>query len=508
MLKFALVTTPEKKLIKNNVEPRPPVVVVMGHIDHGKSTLLDYIQKTNIASQESGNITQHLGAYEVKHQTPEGEMRLITFLDTPGHQAFEAMRLRGALAADVAVLVVSAEEGVKTQTEEAWRSITAAKLQAIVAINKIDRPNANLERTKQSLAEKNILVEGYGGQIPVVAISAKTGEGIPELLDVILLSADLIAPTGDRREPASGFVLEARLDSKSGVSATLLIKNGTLLATDWLVIDSLATRAKKLESVTGAVIKSATFSSPIRVYGLSDLPTVGAPFKAVGNKKEAEALADSYKLQVASSKASLDPSHQSLDTSIELPVVIKADVAGTLEAVKKEVMSLATETVAPVIVSSGIGPIGENDVKILPQGLLIGFRVKADKPAEDLAERRGLTIKTFDVIYHLTEWLAEEIASRHPPTETIVGEVKVLKIFSQSKNKQVIGGSVETGVIGRKDKFRVERNKFAISQGLILDLEQTKRKVDKVEAGNQFGALVEAKIILAPGDHLIVSELK
>ncbi len=478
---------------------RAPVIVIMGHIDHGKSTLLDYIRKTNVVAGEAGGITQHLGAYEVTHNKQK-----ITFLDTPGHEAFSAIRERGAAIADIAVLVVSAEEGVKTQTLEALAAIKAAGRPFVVAINKIDRPNANVERVKQSLAEHGVLVEGYGGNISWVAISAKTGAGIPELLDLLLLTAELENLTGDEKLAGTGLVLEANRDPRVGVTATLLIKNGTVNTGDWVVSGSQAIKIKKLENYLGEMIKSASFSSPVKVYGFTDIPLVGGEFTTYTDKKVAEATAANFKIK--------DISEVSTETTWELPLVVKADVSGSLDAVMKEIKKLNRPEAAGKIIASALGTINENDVKSAAgskNSIILGFNVKADKNALDLAERLGLTIATFDIIYKLSEWLELELESRRPKTqvEVVSGEAKVLKIFSQTRDKQVLGGQVRTGLMNKNRDVNIVRREKIIGRGRLTDLEQAKKKVSEVADGLQFGAVVEAKITIAPGDVLQALEL-
>ena len=277
------------KLAKNSIVPRSPIVCIMGHIDHGKSTLLDYIRKTNIVDSEAGGITQRISAYEVKHITPEGKEEKITFLDTPGHEAFNAMRLSGTSVADIAVLVVSAEDGVKKQTLEAWKGITDAGLPCIVAINKIDKPDANVEKTKNSLVENGIYIEGYGGNVPYVFISAKKGTGVSELMDIILLVAEMAELKGDPKKPAEGTVLEARLDKQKGIASMLILKNGTLGSGMFVVSGDAIAPTRMMEDFLGKKITEATASSPVRVIGFDKMPDVGKPFVSFENKKDAEA---------------------------------------------------------------------------------------------------------------------------------------------------------------------------------------------------------------------------
>lgn len=477
---------------------RPPIVVVVGHIDHGKSTLLDFIRKTNVVAKEAGGITQHLGAYEINKVTPAGA-KSITFLDTPGHEAFSAIRERGAEIADLAVLVVSAEDGVKAQTVESLKAIETTGKPYIVAINKIDRPNANPEQTKQSLAENNILVETYGGKIPSANISAKTGEGIDELLDLILLQAEVEELTGNPTAPAAGFVLEANRDPRVGVTATLIIKNGTLKTGDFVVIGNESAKIKKLENHLGQAVKTASLSAPVKVYGLTDIPPVGLPFSAYTDKKQAEQAAGQYQAKPASESANTN------DDKYRLPVVIKADVAGSLEAVRKELKKLETEAAGFNILAEGLGAIGENDVKLAAgsaQSIIIGFNVKVERSAIDSAERLSITIQTDNIIYKLSEWLTEALEKRRPKqvVEETSGEAKILKLFSKTKNKQVVGGQVNVGALGRGREVKILRRDKEIGRGKITDLEQSKKKTGQVAEGEQFGATVESPLSIAPGD--------
>src|SRR3972149_5703807 len=356
---------PKKKDQKSNIA-RPPVVVVMGHIDHGKSKLLDYIRKTNVVDQEAGGITQHISAYEVTHKDEKGEDRKITFLDTPGHEAFSKMRSRGAVAGDIAILVVSAEDSVKAQTVEALQTIKESKIPYIVAINKIDKPGANPEKTKMDLIEKEVYLEGFGGQVPYVEISAKIGTGVDHLLDLILLVADLNEFKGDMNKSASGYVLEANLDPKRGISATLIIKEGVLEKTMFVVAGPAMSGTRIMENFLGKTADKLSFSSPVRITGWSALPEVGQVFSSFNKKKEAEAAAENF----GSSRSDLKNSKRSdlfppAGAEMKLvPILIKADVSGSLEAIEKELAKIAKENISYKIIQRGVGSISENDLKM------------------------------------------------------------------------------------------------------------------------------------------------
>ena len=489
---------------------RQPVIAIMGHIDHGKSTLLDFIRKANVVAGEAGGITQHISAYEVIHKTATGKEQKITFLDTPGHEAFSGVRERGASIADIAVLIVSAEEGVKEQTIEAYKSIAETKTPFIVAINKIDRPNANIERTKQQLAEASILVEGYGGNIPWVAISAKAGTGVDELLDMMLLVAEVEELKGDSSIPATGFVLEANLDPKSGVTATLIIKNGTLHAGDFVAVGKNIAKIKKIEDFAGRDIKEATFSSPVRIFGFAQIPEVGSSFTAFSNKKDL----DSFVSKLVAPTAVVKPAfnNESNVGFVMIPLIIKTDVSGSLEAVTKEVAKLSTAKVFLSVVGTGVGTIAETDAKVAsssPDSIILGFHVKVDHSATDLAEKFGFKIQTFDIIYKLSEWLAEEVKARTPKekVEEITGRAKILKVFAQNRDKQIIGGQVTKGVIKRGSEVKIMRHDTVIGSGKILDLQEMKIKIAQVEEGTQFGAEIDSKMTMAPGDYIEAIEV-
>jgi len=477
---------------------RPPVVAVLGHIDHGKSTLLDYIRKTNVADGEVGGITQKISAYEIEHAGKK-----ITFIDTPGHEAFQEMRKRGSKVADVAVLIVSAEDGVKPQTIEAYKAIEESKTPFIVAINKIDKPNADLERTKISLAEHGIYLEGYGGTISFVATSAKTGEGIPALLDLVLLSAEILDLKGDTSAKASGVVIESSRNSKKGVTTTLIIKNGTLVSGTTIVAGDALVPARIIEDSRGAKITTATFSSPIVVSGWTKVPAVGSEFKTFEKKKEAEEEIASGE-RVVGAKRTSEPEAISSEATI-FPIIIKADLAGSLEAIEYEIKKIKNDRVTLKILSASIGTITESDVKFAGSAkgvVIIGFNVSADASAKVAIERLGVPVMHFDIIYKLSEWLAEESTKRTPKvtTEEIAGTAKIMRFFSKTKDRQIVGGKVLSGEINVGHEIKIIRNNVEIKRGTIRGLEQAKKKTDSVAVGFEFGTMIESAIDVAPGD--------
>ncbi|MES3032107.1 MAG: translation initiation factor IF-2 [Patescibacteria group bacterium] len=487
---------------------RSPVVVVMGHIDHGKSTLLDYIRKTNVTEGEAGGITQNISAYEVLHKDEEGKDRKITFLDTPGHEAFSKMRERGAIIADIAILVVSAEDGVKPQTIEAWKTITEMKLPAIVAINKIDKPSANIEKTKQELAENEIYLENYGGKTPGAEISAKTGAGVDGLLSLILILAEMENFTENNGEDASGFIIEADLDSKRGIQATLIIKNGTLSKGMFVVVENAITSTRMIQNFKGEMIDTASPSSPVRLCGFDKMPAVGAMFQSFKNKKDAQAYAQSFKDGPLGNSLKDRPLGPKEETSKKIiPILIKADVSGSLEAIEKEIAKIKNGGAEFKIISKGVGAISESDMKNISDGkeaIIIGFNVKADKTALEVADKRGITISFFDIIYKMTEWLEVQMESRRPRVETVetTGRAKIIRAFSRTKERQIIGGKVIEGRMLLNGTVKIMRREFEIGRGKIVNLEKSKVKTSEVLEGSEFGMMIESKIEVAAGDVL------
>lgn len=484
---------------------RPPVVAVMGHIDHGKSTLLDYIRKTNIASGEAGGITQHLSAYEINIPY-QGQDRSITFLDTPGHAAFTGMRERGADVADIAILVVSADDGVKTQTIEALNTIRNANIPYIVAINKIDKPGANIDKAKQMLAENEVLVEGYGGTIPWVPISALVGTGISDLLESILLVADMEEFIADNTKIAEGLVIESNLDSKRGITATIIIKDGILKKGNFVVAGNAIATTRIMENFLGKNVSEVVPSGAVRLVGFDSLPEVGSPIKVFEKKKDAEKFVSNKENQTENTQI---PNFNNTDKVV--PIVIKTDVFGTSEAIEKELKNIEIEGLRIKIISKGIGAISENDIHLAQsdkETIILGFNVDIDARAKIANENIGATVQIFNIIYKLTEWLAEELEKRRPLKEVkeIVGRAKVLKTFSQQKDKQVLGCKVEAGVIIHGAQVNIIRREFNLATGKIVELQQAKQKVKEIQEG-EYGMMVESKTEIAPGDVLEVFNL-
>lgn len=492
---------------------RPPVVAIVGHIDHGKSTLLDYIRRTNIVEGEAGGITQHLSAYQAAHPTPTGE-RAITFLDTPGHEAFRAMRSRGLEVADVAILVVSAEDGVKPQTLEALKLIQEVGIPYIVALTKIDKPAADLERAKSSLLENGIYLEGLGGEVPFVALSSKTGEGVPELLDLILLAADLEGLTADPKLPGEGVVIEAHVDNRRGNTATLIVENGTLKSGQHVVAGESIAPTRIMENFLGKPVREALPGSPVQVVGFSALPTAGTRFKTVKNKKEAEEEARASRLEREASRPAAPVSAAPAEGEEEqerhiLPLVIKTDVAGTGEAVVHELEKLPPHPQLEVkVVYRGVGTITEGDLQFAAggktPGIIVGFNVTMSRDLREEALRLGIAAETFDIIYKLAEWLGATIEERRPKlrTEERTGSARVLKFFSAMKGAVVVGGKVEEGMLRTGEEVKILRRDLELGRGTILSLQSGKSPVKKVEAGSEFGAQIKTDVEPAHGDHL------
>ncbi len=479
--------------------PSSPIVAVMGHIDHGKSTLLDYIRKANVAGGEAGGITQHLSAYEITIPYQNTE-RSITFLDTPGHAAFTGMRERGAVAADIAILVVSAEDGVKAQTIEALNTIRTANIPYIVAINKVDRPEANIERTKQMLAEQEVLVEGYGGTIPWVAVSAIKGTGVTDLLDTVLLVADLEGMESDATAPINAVVIESHLDAKRGITGTLVMKSGTLTQGEFVVAGTALATTRMMENFLGKPIKSAGPGTPVHLVGFDQAPAVGSHIVVFEKKRDAEKYIESLD-KVGAADATMIGSAQKV-----VPLIIKTDVYGTAEAIEREISKIAVEGLYVKIIQKGVGVISESDIRMAQSdkdSIILGFNVGMDSRARDLNEQVGATVETFDIIYKLTEWLAIELEKRRPrvETRTIIGTAKVLKVFSKTKDKQVIGCRIDSGTITSGAKVSIIRRDFAITSGTIIEIQQAKQKVKEITDG-ECGMLVECKNDIAQGDIL------
>lgn len=486
-----------------------PVVAIVGHIDHGKTTLLDYIRKSAVAEGETGGITQKVSAYEVRHATPDGE-RAITFIDTPGHEAFQKMRARGAAAADIAILVVAADDGVKPQTLEAHKAIQEAGIPFIVAFTKIDKEAANIERAKESVMKHEIYLEGMGGDVPFVGVSGKTGAGIPELLDVILLVADLKNVRTDPGAEANAVVIESARDPKSGISATAIIKNGTIRTGGFAVAGVAFAPLRVIEDFTGKKVKEICCGRPVRITGFTEEPPVGTILSVVQNKKEAEKRTDAH-ARPAKERTTTRGAGDAEDEVI-VRLLMKADTAGSLEALEYEVQKIPQEKAKLMIVSSGIGAISENDIKILigfSPAFAVGFGVKIEPGAKDLAERHGVVAQTNTIIYELTDWIKEQRKALEPaaPLDAVLGEAAIVRHFSTAGSKHVVGGKVAKGALSVGNRVVIQRRGIEVGSGKIVNLQSQKADVSSVTEGKEFGAQIETKADVVGGDILTATAM-
>jgi translation initiation factor IF-2 len=480
---------------------RPPVIAVMGHIDHGKSSLLDYIREANIVAGEAGGITQHVAAYVAEHGG-----RAVTFLDTPGHEAFKAIRARGAATADIAILVVAADEGVMPQTEDALAAIGEAKIPFVVAITKIDKNNADVEMAKRTLLEHGVYLEGLGGDIPYAPVSSKTGEGVPELLDLVLLAADIIEPSADPEAPATGFILESSMDAKKGASATLIVKDGTLKVGDFVVAGDSFAPVRFIENFRGVRVEAAGPSEPAVVAGFDKLPSAGEPFSTASNKKEAERATSASTRAGGAEKTALP------EGIAALPLVIKADTQGSIDAIRHELAKITHERAAVSIVDTGVGDVSEKDVKTAGAagGSVIAFHVGQDAQARELAMRDGVSVESFTIIYELAEKAREMLAARAPKVslERELGRAKILKTFSSGTKRQVVGARLLSGAMKLKQEVKIVRAGAEFARASIGNLQQARADIKEVAGeGAEFGAELECKQDAAPGDELVAFEI-
>ncbi len=482
---------------------RPPVIAIMGHIDHGKSTLLDFIRKSNVVAKEAGGITQHMGAYEVIYEN-DGIKNKITFLDTPGHEAFCGVRERGARIADIAVLIVSAEDGVKPQTKEALSCIKSAGLPFVVAINKIDSPKANIDLTKSSLMENEIYLEGLGGTISYAEISAKTGQGINDLFDIILLTAEIEGYNFNPNANAVGYIVEAQKDKFKGITATLILKNGTAHKGDFIATSNSFSPIRTILDQNQKQHNTVTCSAPFTVSGFNELPIAGEMFEIVHSKKESEDYILNSKLgQNPKEKISIEKDIH----SIFLPIIIKSDVIGSKEAIEYELKKIHINHVVLKVIRSETGDVSEVDAQLAitnPRTIIITFNTKTDTQAKSIIERNNIKIKNFSIIYEIQKWV-EELAIESQPThekEEVVAEVKVLRIFGNTKKLQIIGSKVQSGTVEKNLKFKILRRNEEIGRGSFKGLQRNKNEVDMVPEPEEFGCAVESKIDLAENDIL------
>ncbi|MEK7167751.1 MAG: translation initiation factor IF-2 [Patescibacteria group bacterium] len=483
-----------------NFTARPPVVVVMGHVDHGKTKILDAIRKTDVVSTESGGITQHIGAYQVhRHE------RTITFIDTPGHEAFTAMRSRGARAADIAVLVIAADDSIQPQTKEAIKIITDAKLPFVVAINKVDKPEANIEKVKQDLASIGLQPDDWGGSIMCVPVSAKEGTGIEDLLEAILLLADMDKEKimADPNRLAIGTAIESHIDKGEGPVATILIQAGTLRVGDSLCLDnSLYGKVKALRDYKGMGIAAAGPGTPAKILGLKLAPAVGSILEVPSDLKCLEKNLKTHKMRQEKDFST----QSSAGESKALNFIIKADVLGSLGAIVESLAKLETKEIKIKIVSKGLGMITEADVlkAETTKAKIIGFHVKPTPNVSDLARDKGVVIDYYEVIYHLIESVQKDMADmkEEEVKKELIGKLEILKVFRKENKNMIVGGRVQEGQIKVCDTGIVTRDGKPVSSGKIVRVECAKQVVDKAVSGSECGVGFEGKPVIEPGDIL------
>ncbi|MCM1410337.1 MAG: translation initiation factor IF-2 [Lachnospiraceae bacterium] len=489
----------EEEDAEDSLVERPPVICVMGHVDHGKTSLLDSIRKTNVTDKEAGGITQHIGAYTVNVKD-----RKITFLDTPGHEAFTAMRMRGANSTDIAILVVAADDGVMPQTIEAINHAKAAGIEIIVAVNKIDKPSANIDRVKQELTEYELIPVDWGGTTEFVPVSAKTGEGIENLLETILLTADILELKANPDRRARGLVIEAELDKGRGPVATVLVQKGTLHVGDFISAGSCHGKVRAMIDDKGRRVKEATPSTPVEILGLSDVPSAGEVFLAHDNDKTAKNYAETYlaqnkekMLEDTKTKMSLDDLFSQIQEGNlkELCLIVKADVQGSVEAVKQSLMKLTNEEVVVKCIHGGVGAINESDVVLASasNAIIIGFNVRLDPTAKATAEREGVDIRLYKVIYQAIEDIEAAMKGMLDPVfeEKIIGHAEVRQIFKASAIGNIAGSYVLDGVFQRGCKIRITREGEQIYEGGLASLKRFKDDVKEVKAGFECGLVFE-----------------
>ena len=489
-----------------NLRPRPPVVTILGHVDHGKTTLLDTIRKTSVAAKEAGGITQAISAYQAKKKG-----KLITFIDTPGHEAFSGMRERGVSIADIAVLVVAADDGVRPQTKEVIEYLKDKKIPTVVAINKIDKPEANPQRVKQELADNGIVIEQWGGNVISVNVSAKQNIGIDELLDSILLVSEVEDFKADDKRDGLAIVLESNLDPQKGPVATILIKTGTLKVGQDVTVGTTYGRIRKIEDFTGKSLLSAGPSTPVMLMGLNSTPNTNDILQVVDGKSIARLKSKEFSAGLLDQKDR--STSQKISQGIEeggaqkLNLILKADVQGSLEAIEQILGAIKTDEVIINFVETGVGNVTESDIKIgaPAKALILGFNVETTPVAKRLAETNNLTIKNFKIIYELVEEVKKTIIDMLPPeiVRTDHGMVNVLAIFKTGKHDMIVGGRVTEGKIIKGALVEIKRSGEIVGKGKIEGLQQNKNVTAEVGQGNECGIVFEGNTRIKEGDTLI-----
>ena len=505
-----------EELLREEEEPedtlvtRPPVVCVMGHVDHGKTSLLDYIRKSHVTDREAGGITQHIGAYMVN---VDGQK--ITFLDTPGHEAFTAMRMRGANATDIAILVVAADDGVMPQTVEAINHAKAAGVEIIVAINKIDKPSANIERVKQELSEYELIPEDWGGSTVFAPVSAHTGEGIDNLLEMILLTAEVSELKANPNRKARGLVIEAELDKGKGPVATILVQKGTLKVGDFIAAGACSGRVRAMIDDKGRRVKEAGPSTPVEILGLNDVPNAGEILVVTDNDKEAKNFAATFVsenknrlLEETKAKMSLDDLFSQIQAGNlkELPLIVKADVQGSVEAVKQSLVKLSNEEVVVKVIHGGVGAINESDVTLASasNAIIIGFNVRPDAMAKQLADQEGVDLRLYRVIYQAIEDVEAAMKGMLDPVfeEKVIGHAEVRQLFKASGVGTIAGSYVLDGIFQRNCKVRITREGEQIFEGELASLKRFKDDVKEVKAGYECGLVFDGFNDIKEEDHV------
>jgi translation initiation factor IF-2 len=488
---------------------RPPVITILGHVDHGKTSLLDVIRQTDVAAGEAGGITQHIGAYQVEHKG-----RTITFLDTPGHAAFTQMRARGAQGADIVVLVVAADDGVMPQTREAIAHAKAARVPIIVALNKIDKANANPEHVKQQLSEQELVPDEWGGSTMVIPVSAKQKQGIEDLLEAVLLVADNTSIKANPSGKVIGTVIEAELDKSRGAMATLLIQNGTLESGDIVVAGTSHGRLRALSDYKGKSVKKAGPSTPVAVMGLNDVPSAGDIFEVVDSEKEARLIvAERQALAKSQAQVKKKVSLEDLFSSVqageakELNLIVKADVQGSLDPIVSELNKLGEGEIGIKVLYAETGNIGDNDVMLASasSAIIIGFNVQVDVSARRMAEKEGVDIRLYEIIYRMTEDIEKALNGMLEPVtkEEIIGRAQVLAVFSASKFGKVAGCRVTDGELRRNAKVRLYRGTDIVYEGDMGSLRHEKEDVREVRQGYECGVGFKSFNDIQVGDQLV-----
>jgi translation initiation factor IF-2 len=499
---------------EKDLVPRPPIVTVMGHVDHGKTSLLDYIRRTNVVAKESGGITQHIGAYSVT--TENGKK--ITFLDTPGHEAFTAMRARGAKLTDIAIIVVAADDNVMPQTKEAINHAQLAGVPIVIAISKIDKPTANPDKIREQLAKENILVEEWGGKYQCQEISSKSGQGINELLEKVLLEAEILDLKANPNKNASGAVIEASLDKGRGYVANLLVQTGTLKVGDIILVGALYGRVKAMTDHTGKSIKQAGPSTPVQILGLSGAPQAGDKFQVMNSEREAKEIANKREqiLREQSIRATKRLTLSDIGRRIalgnfkQLNLIIKGDVDGSVEALSDALLKLSTEEIQVNIIQKGVGQITETDVNLatVSDAVIIGFQVRPSSGAKKLAEQEQVEIRLYSIIYDAINEVKDAMEGMLAPQieEVVVGNLQVREVFRISKVGTVAGCMVTDGYIKRQSKIRVIRDGIVVHTGELESLKRFKDDVSEVKSGYDCGLKIKNFNDIQKGDNIEVFE--